>query len=157
MSKKVQMLIIEPSEYGINTEEKKFSGFTCPRCNGRGGRSEEVSRNNYVLFPCEMCWGIGKVSANTFIHWNPVLSIKKLDNEEDEPFAWEIECQEFEFSSFISFIESTIESIDSKLMLEQITPHRIIISSEYTFPEKYMQHAISQLMIELKAKRDGHL
>lgn len=70
MSELKHMLDVSPDKYGTRVETKHVRGVTCPRCNGRGGFTEEVAYNKSVTIPCDLCDGTGKIKAEVVVEWN---------------------------------------------------------------------------------------
>ena len=69
MSKKKQMIELEPPSYHDQTEEKMLlTGFMCPQCNGRGWVMEYDVREDTKI-DCPRCRGSGRLAAKVMIVW----------------------------------------------------------------------------------------
>lgn len=69
MSELKHTLDIKPDRYGTRTETNYIRNVPCPRCNGRGGFSDETGRNEHVFIPCDLCDGTKKVKATITVEW----------------------------------------------------------------------------------------
>lgn len=64
--------IIEVELNPINPTEV-FTGAVrrCDRCNGRGYRLEEITRNDWHETDCRICKGHGYINAKITVEWIP--------------------------------------------------------------------------------------
>ena len=63
-------LILIPDKYS-DKEVKQVRDMECPRCNGRGGFSEQIGHDKYKFTTCSLCVGAKKVKATVTIKWEP--------------------------------------------------------------------------------------
>ncbi len=47
MSKKVEILVISPDQYGNEKETFRFEGFRCPSCNGHPIKQNQIGHDEY--------------------------------------------------------------------------------------------------------------
>ncbi|MFV0484352.1 MAG: hypothetical protein ACK5MG_09715 [Bacteroidales bacterium] len=67
MSKKQQVLIIEPDKYYSQKPERiTFADFECPTCNGMKG-TWCISNDEFTK--CDRCKGTGRLEAEVEIRW----------------------------------------------------------------------------------------
>lgn len=81
--------IVEIESDGVRKEELfTFAPVRCPRCNGKGGFTEEIGRNTIKETPCPYCAGSGRVACAVLVWWRPYIgdesSIKNLKQFYDE-------------------------------------------------------------------------
>lgn len=69
MSDMKHILDIRPDQYGTRTETRYASGFTCPRCGGRGGFHDSTGHSERTFTSCDLCDGTGKVRATITVEW----------------------------------------------------------------------------------------
>lgn len=73
MSRVRRIYEIEPHNLGSNNHDERelFRGITCPRCNGKGGFSKEVAKDQHKTIECPRCEGVGSLMAQLTVRWMP--------------------------------------------------------------------------------------
>ena len=74
MSKKNEILIIEPGQYYgcIHDERYTSVGHNCSYCHGNGYFiPTQIGHDEYEDNPCPVCGGTGRLKAEITIHWVP--------------------------------------------------------------------------------------
>ena len=69
MSVQKYIIEIEPPKYQEVSERKTCRNFICPVCNGRGGFTEQIGKDDYKTTTCDYCDGTGRVKAEVTIKW----------------------------------------------------------------------------------------
>ena len=78
MSKKKQIIELEPPGYDDMTEISQFADFACPKCNGSGKlRDWDARRDEKAYYECPRCGGSGRLQAKVQIVW----SAQEKENE----------------------------------------------------------------------------
>lgn len=71
MSKKRNILIIEPPKYCTSSEHITFKGYECGYCHGAGPLVYDERCGDDVVKICPVCKGKGKIDAVIDITWRP--------------------------------------------------------------------------------------
>lgn len=71
MSTLKTVLEIHPTHYSDSKETKEIKDIECPRCNGRGGFTEQTGPYKHLFLPCDLCHEAKRVKAIITIEWVP--------------------------------------------------------------------------------------
>lgn len=71
MSRKSEIITIEPPAYKTTPEVIEIKGFECPYCFGLGVWHEQVGYNQYNEHTCQVCKGEKEIKAVITIGWLP--------------------------------------------------------------------------------------